>query len=124
MLTVEHLSTVYPGEIVALQDVSFTVRPGSFTAVLGPSGAGKTTLLRSILCLVRPRAGRIWFEQEDLASCSPTALQRLRSRIALVGQQYNLVRRRSALVNCLAGRLSELPLWRCILGWYPDCLLA
>ena len=45
-------------------------------------------------------------------------------RIALVGQQFNLVRRRTALTNCLAGRLRELPLWRCLLGLYPAALLA
>jgi phosphonate transport system ATP-binding protein len=124
MLTVEQLRVVYPGAVVALDDVSFRVPSGSFTAVLGPSGAGKTTLFRSILRLLRPQTGRIWFEKEDLLSCSPKVLGRLRSRIALVAQQFNLVRRRSALVNCLGGRLSELPLWRCLLGWYPDDLLA
>ncbi len=124
MLTVEHLRSVYPGEIVALEDVSFAVEPGSFTAVLGPSGSGKTTLFRSILRLLQPQRGRVWFENEDLTSCSLLVLRRLQARIALVAQHYNLVRRRSALTNCLAGRLAELPLWRCVLGWYPDGLLA
>lgn len=124
MLTVEHLRVVYPGGVVALDDVSFAVEPGSFTAVLGPSGAGKTTLFRSVVRLVRPQVGRVWFEKEDLLSCPPRVLRRLRPRIALVAQQYHLVRRRSALANCLAGRLAELPLWRCALGWYPESLLA
>jgi phosphonate transport system ATP-binding protein len=123
VLTVEHLRQVFPGNVVALDDVSFAVAPGSFTAVLGPSGAGKTTLLRSILRLV-PSAGRVSFEGEDLRACTPARLRQLRGRIALVGQQFHLVRRRSALVNCLAGRLSELSLWRCFLSWYPDDLLA
>lgn len=41
----------------------------------------------------------------------------------MVAQQFNLVRRRSALENCLAGRLHELPLWRCLLNKFPTSLL-
>jgi phosphonate transport system ATP-binding protein len=123
ILTVAHLTKLYPPRTVALDDVSFTVAPGSFTAVLGPSGAGKTTLLRCILRLTPPDKGQVWFEGSDLAACSAAALRQARGRIALVTQQFNLVRRRSALENCLAGRLRELPLWRCILGRYPEALL-
>src|SRR5262249_11276946 len=80
-------------------------------------------LLRSILRLV-PSGGQVWFDSEDLTVCSPTRLREVRAKIALVGQHFHLVRRRSALVNALAGRLREVPLWRCLLNSYPDTLLA
>jgi len=124
MLTVKQLTKVYPPSVVALDGVSFTVAPHSFTAVLGPSGAGKTTLLRCVLRQVGPTRGAVWFGGRDLAACPAGELREARARIALVGQQFNLVRRRTALTNCLAGRLRELPLWRCLLGLYPAALLA
>ncbi|HWW45708.1 MAG TPA: ABC transporter ATP-binding protein [Acidimicrobiia bacterium] len=65
MLTVEGLTTAY-GPIEALHDVSFEAPDGSITVVLGANGAGKTTLLRSMTGLVRPRAGRVLFDGEDL----------------------------------------------------------
>ncbi len=123
MLRVEGLRQVFAERVVALDDVSFALEPGSFTAVLGPSGAGKTTLLRSILRFI-PSEGRVWFADEDLAACSATRLRQLRGRIALIGQQFPLVRRHTALVNTLAGRLRDVSLWRCVLSCYPDALLA
>lgn len=123
MLLVEKLSKFYPGGVVALNDVSFAIEPHSFTAILGPSGAGKSTLLRCIPQLLRPDQGRVWFGECDITCCSPKELRSRRAQIAMVAQQFNLVRRRSALENCLAGRLQELPLWRCLLSKFPISLL-
>ena len=65
-LTISGLSKTYPNGVRALDGVSLTVEPGTITAVLGANGAGKTTLLRSINGLIRPRAGRISYEGNDL----------------------------------------------------------
>jgi branched-chain amino acid transport system ATP-binding protein len=65
MLQVDEVVTTYGG-VRALDGVSLTVEPGTITAVLGANGAGKTTLLRSINGLIRPRAGRISYEGNDL----------------------------------------------------------
>jgi phosphonate transport system ATP-binding protein len=123
MLIVEKLTKSYNRGIVALNNMSFEIKPHTFTAILGPSGAGKTTLLRCILQLSRPERGQVWFQGQDLMSCSAKDLRQARTQIATVAQQFNLVRRRSALENCLGGRLQELPLWRCWLGLFPTCLL-
>ncbi len=122
MLTVEHLTKSY-GKTFALKDINFRIEPHTFTAILGSSGAGKTTLLRCILQLVRPDQGSIWFQGQDLTNCSSQELRNSRTQIATVAQQFNLVRRRSALENCLGGRLQDLPLWRCLLGIFPLSLL-
>lgn len=53
---IEHLSKRF-GTVQAVDDLSFTVRPGAVTGFLGPNGAGKTTTLRMLLGLVRPGAG-------------------------------------------------------------------
>lgn len=123
MLKVENLTKSYHRGAVALNDISFTIEPHTLTAILGPSGAGKTTLLRCILQLLRPDKGRVWFQGKDLTTCSAKDLRRVRAQIATVAQQFNLVRRRSALENCLGGRLQELPLWRCCFGLFPPSLL-
>lgn len=123
MLIVERLSKVYSPGMMALNNISFAIEPHSFTAILGPSGAGKTTLLRCIPRLLSPDQGRVWFQNTDLSTCSIKELRWARSQIAMIAQQFNLVHRRSALDNCLAGRLQELPLWRCFLGKFPLDLL-
>ena len=65
MLAVEDLTTDY-GPVRAVDHVSLEVPPGSVTAVLGANGAGKTSLLRTITGLVRPSAGRVTFDGEDI----------------------------------------------------------
>lgn len=128
MLRVEHLSKRYDQgppncKLAALDDISFQIEPHTFTAILGPSGAGKTTLMRCILQLTKPSSGQVWFQGQNLTACSPRQLRQARTQIATIAQQFNLVRRRTALENCLGGRLQELPLWRCWLNQFPPYLL-
>ena len=110
------------GDRAVLQDISVEIAPRTFTAVLGPSGAGKTTLMRCLMGLVQPEQGEIWYGDRDIVRARPQDMRRIRRQMAVVAQQFNLVRRRTALDNCLAGRLPELPLWRCFLSWFPQSL--
>jgi phosphonate transport system ATP-binding protein len=123
MLKVEQLTKTYRSQVTALKNISFTIPAQTFTAILGSSGAGKTTLLRCLTQLTQPDQGRIWFNGQELTDCSARQLRQFRSQVGLVSQQFNLIRRRTALENCLAGRLSELPLWRCFLNRFPQPLL-
>jgi branched-chain amino acid transport system ATP-binding protein len=65
MLEVEHLVTDY-GTVRAVDRVSLSVAPGTVTAVLGANGAGKTSLLRTVSGLVRPSAGSVRLDGEEL----------------------------------------------------------
>jgi branched-chain amino acid transport system ATP-binding protein len=65
LLQVEEVTTAYDKADV-LQSVSLSVEAGSITCLLGSNGSGKTTLVRSILGLTPPRAGRIFFEGEEI----------------------------------------------------------
>jgi branched-chain amino acid transport system ATP-binding protein len=65
VLEIRDLDAAY-GDIRVLSGVTLSVGPGEIVALLGPNGAGKSTLLNSIAGLLRPRAGAIRFEGEDL----------------------------------------------------------
>ncbi len=65
MLEVEHLVTDY-GAVRAVDGVSLSVAPGTVTAVLGANGAGKTSLLRTVSGLVRPSAGSVRLDGQEL----------------------------------------------------------
>jgi branched-chain amino acid transport system ATP-binding protein len=75
MLRVEGLSTSY-GPVLALDDVSLEVPDGEIVAVLGANGAGKTSLLRTISGLIRPRRGRVLFEDEEITTVAAEDLVR------------------------------------------------
>jgi phosphonate transport system ATP-binding protein len=105
MLRVEHLTKVYDDGTVALRDVSFEVPDGQFLAVIGLSGSGKSTLLRCINRLVDPTEGRILWNGEDITAASQEDLRRIRRRIGMVFQHFNLVSRSKVVTNVLSGRL-------------------
>ena len=105
MLKVEHLTKIYDGGVLALEDVSFEVPDGQFLAVIGLSGSGKSTLLRCINRLIEPTDGRITWNGEDVTNASQEDLRRIRRRIGMVFQHFNLVERSKVLTNVLSGRL-------------------
>jgi branched-chain amino acid transport system ATP-binding protein len=70
MLEVTNLTRKF-GSLVAVKDVSLTVRAGEFRAIIGPNGAGKTTFFNMISGLVTPTSGRIVFDGKDVTRVPP-----------------------------------------------------
>jgi phosphonate transport system ATP-binding protein len=105
MLEISNLTKIYPGNVLALDQVSFSVQPGEFLAVIGLSGSGKSTLLRCINRLVEPTAGQVIWNGVDIAQASAEELLRIRRKIGMVFQHFNLVSRSKVITNVLAGRL-------------------
>jgi phosphonate transport system ATP-binding protein len=105
MLQVEHLTKVYDDGTIALRDVSFEVDEGQFLAIIGLSGSGKSTLLRCINRLIDPTEGRVLWKGEDITAASEEEMRRIRRRIGMVFQNFNLVHRSRVITNVLAGRL-------------------
>ena len=103
----------YDGKQV-LREIGFTVTSGEVVALLGPSGAGKTTLFRCLARLVEPDEGEINLLGRSVREMRARDLRIARREIGLVFQQHNLIRRRSALDNVLAGRLAHVALWRVV----------
>lgn len=115
LLQVQNLSKIYDNGVHALDKVSFDVPRGQFVAVIGLSGSGKSTLLRCINRLVEPTSGTVLMSGTDVTAANDAELRRVRRRIGMVFQHFNLVHRSSVLTNVLAGRLGYVnPLWSLI----------
>jgi phosphonate transport system ATP-binding protein len=119
-LIVDHLTKIYErGKVLALNDVSFTVEKGEFLVLIGLSGSGKSTLLRCINRLVEPTSGRVILDGTEITALSQRELRRIRRKIGMIFQQFNLVKRSTVLANVLAGRLGYVPTTRTLLGKFP-----
>lgn len=98
----EGVRYAYGEGALALQDISFTLRPGTVTAITGPSGAGKSTLARLLLRFFDPEAGRITLGGVDLRHLDSAALYQ---RVGFVLQEVRLIHA-SVRENIALGRPS------------------
>jgi phosphonate transport system ATP-binding protein len=114
LLEIRDLVKVYARGTRALDGISLDVRRGEFVVLIGLSGSGKSTLLRCINGLVAPTSGRVIFEGADVTLAKGSDLRRIRRRIGMIFQQFNLVKRSSVFANVLAGRLGYRSSWRTI----------
>src|SRR5256885_15517537 len=114
VLSIQNLVKVYPSGTRAIDGLSLDIQHGEFVVLIGLSGSGKSSLLRCINRLVEPTSGRIVFDGADVTGASGPELRRIRRRIGMIFQQFNLVRRTSVLSNTLAGRLGYRTTWRTI----------
>lgn len=78
------------GDLAVLSDISFEVPTGGSMALIGVGGAGKSLLFKLICGLVRPDAGRIWIDDDEVTALGETALMRVRGRIGMIFQSYAL----------------------------------
>src|SRR5471032_2059156 len=101
-LCVEHLGYSYDGQHQVLSDISFTLKPGTVTAIVGASGSGKSTLARLLLRFFDPTQGRITLGGVDLRQIETSELYR---RIGFVLQEVRLIHA-SVRENIALGRPS------------------
>ena len=100
LLEVEGLGISFGG-LRAVQDVSFTVRPGEIVSVIGPNGAGKTTLFNMISGVYRPGAGRVRLAGEDVTGMDPFLLAR--RGLSRTFQNLQIFQAMTVLENAIAG---------------------
>lgn len=87
------------GDHVVLKNIDFDVMPGEVVTIIGASGSGKSTLLRCINLLETPDSGHVWFHGQDLAA-EHVDVNRLREKIGMVFQGFNLFNNLNVLQNC------------------------
>ena len=95
ILRVENLTKRYgkgDNQVVAVDDVSFSIEKGEFVAIVGSSGSGKSTLLHLIGGVDRPTSGKVFIEGKDIYSLNDDALAIFRRRqVGIIYQFYNLI---------------------------------
>jgi polar amino acid transport system ATP-binding protein len=100
------------GPLQVLNDVSFTVKPGEKLSLIGPSGSGKTTILRILMTLESIDAGSVRVDGEEIRPLGPgrrpsrsdrDSLHRIRSKVGMVFQHFNLFPHMSVLKNVTLG---------------------
>ena len=95
MLRADALTKTYASggrDLTVLKDITFTLEPGGFLAIVGPSGSGKTTLLGLLAGLDRPTSGFVHLDGQDLASLDEDDRARLRGqKVGFVFQSFQLI---------------------------------
>ncbi|KAA9162142.1 ectoine/hydroxyectoine ABC transporter ATP-binding protein EhuA [Amycolatopsis acidicola] len=103
------------GDHVVLRELDLTVAPGEFVTLIGPSGSGKTTILRLLMTLERVDGGRIYVDGECLTHTEKGVadekhLRKMRKRIGMVFQQFNLFPNMNVLQNVTEAPIRALGL--------------
>jgi urea transport system ATP-binding protein len=104
MLTIKQLQVAY-GESLILRDVDLEVERGKVVCLMGRNGVGKTTLLKSIMGLLRPRSGQVFFEGTDLTRSSPD--KRARAGLGYVPQGREIFPQLTVRENLEVGFLAN-----------------
>lgn len=87
------------GDVEALKNVTLTVNDGDIYGIIGMSGAGKSTLVRCINMLERPTEGAVLIDGVNLGELSPTDLRKVRRKVTMIFQSFNLLMQRTCLDN-------------------------
>ena len=116
ILEIEDLHKSYDSNVPVLCGINLSVDRGEFVGIIGLSGSGKSTLLRCINRLVEPSSGQIRLPiglitgngvgtLVDVVRLKHTELRRLRRKIGMIFQQFNIIKRLSVIENVLSGGL-------------------
>ena len=108
------------GANAAVKSVTLTIPSGQMVGVIGASGAGKSTLLRMINRLIDPSEGRVWIFGDEITATEGSDLRAMRAEVAMIFQQFNLVKRHTVITNVLSGALGRSPLLNSLLVRFSD----
>ena len=100
-ISIRNLSKAF-GDHVVLRDISMDIEPGQVVCVIGPSGSGKSTLLRCVNLLEQPTSGKIWVGNDEMTD-PDVDIDKVRRRIGMVFQSFNLFAHKTILDNITLG---------------------
>ncbi|MGP4081939.1 phosphonate ABC transporter ATP-binding protein [Pseudalkalibacillus sp. R45] len=118
MIEMKDLSLVYPNGTQGLKNINVKINEGEFVVIVGLSGAGKSTFIRSINQLVTPTEGQLIVDDEDILKYKGKDLRKLRTKVGMIFQNYNLVKRSTVMKNVISGRLGHTGTLKSILNLY------
>ena len=101
IISFSHVSKHYPGDVIALSDISLDIHEGELVFLTGPSGAGKSSLLKLIAGIEKPSGGILQVSGQDMRKLNRTTLPFLRRKLGLIMQQQRLLSDRDVLANVM-----------------------
>jgi len=111
ILKIENLTKEYnhhDGLVRALNDLTFTVKGGSFVTITGPSGSGKSTFLLSLFGLIKPTSGRIFFNEQRIDNIDENRLADIRQKnVGFIMQNFALIPYLSTIQNIMIPLMLE-----------------
>jgi polar amino acid transport system ATP-binding protein len=107
IVRIEHLNKSF-GDTLVLKDVNLDIWSGEVVVVLGPSGSGKSTMLRCINLLETPSAGHVLINDHEITGSSKSEASRIREKLGMVFQSFNLFPHLSAKENVMIGQTKVL----------------
>lgn len=105
LLRMEHISKSFPG-VKALDDVSFTLKPGTVHALMGENGAGKSTLMKCLFGIYSKDEGQIYLDDKPVDFKTPR--EALDNGVAMVHQELNQALTRNVMDNIWLGRYATM----------------
>ena len=104
MIKIVNLDKIYTsskGDTIALKNINLDINDGEIFGIIGLSGAGKSTLIRCINLLEKPTNGEIYINGIDITKVSKKELLKMRSKIGMIFQNFNLLEQKTVLQNVL-----------------------
>ena len=99
MIFFDKVTKIYPGDSVALDEVTLSIEPNEFVSIVGHSGAGKTTLIKMLLAEEKPTKGSVFFESTDIHKLKRHQIHHFRRKIGTVFQDFRLLPNRTVYEN-------------------------
>lgn len=106
MIRVEHLSKKFD-ELIVLKEINVEIKKGEVISIIGPSGTGKSTFLRCLNLLDTPSGGKIFIDEIDILDKN-TDVPKVRQKMGMVFQSFNLFTHLSVLENLTIGQIKLL----------------
>lgn len=99
MIHLKGVTKQYPGNIIAIRNITLHIEPGEFVSVVGQSGAGKSTIVRLLMAEEAASRGRIIVGGWDITDIKRREIPVLRRQIGVVFQDYKLLRKKTIFEN-------------------------